>query len=120
MFNLKDFEGEVAKKAKVDSGIMTIGDMVDHLLKEIAFYGCGFGWTTASDEAEEIHVIFHYTEKTHGLSSNGYITNLKIMIGAEIRYQQRTAKTFKAIEGFSWNLDITNDEEVFALILRKM
>ena len=117
MFNLKGFNGEVAK---VNSGIMNIGDMVCHLLKEIAFYGCGFGWSTASNEIEEIHILFPYTELSHGLTPSGYITNLKIMLCAEIRYQQRIAKTFKPIKKFSWNLDITDNEEVFGLILRKM
>lgn len=117
MYNVKDFEGEVAK---VNSEAMTAGDMVRHLLKEIAFYGCGFGWSTASNEVEEIHILFPYTEKTHGLTSSGYITNLKIMLGAEIRYQHRIAKTFKPIKDFSWNIDSTDSEEVFALILRKM
>ena len=117
MYNVKDFEGEVAK---VNSGIMSIGDMVDHLLKEIAFYGCGFGWSTASNEVEEKHILFPYTEKTHGLSSTGYVTNLKIMLCAEINYQRRIAATFSPIEGFDWNVDVTDNEEVFALILRKM
>lgn len=115
MLNLKEFEAEVAK---VNSERMNIGDMVCHLLKEIAFYGCGFGWSTASNEVEEI-LLFPYTEKTHGLTSTGYITNLKIMLGAEINYQRRITKTFKPIKGFSWNIDSTDSKEVFALILRK-
>ena len=118
MFDLKEFEGEV-EVAKINSGIMSIGDMVDHLLKEIAFYGCGFGWSTASNEAEEIHITFPYTEKTHGLTSTGYITNLKIMMCAEIKYQYKVAKTFKPISNFDWNIEKTNNEDFFMLILRK-
>ena len=116
MFSLKEFEGEVAK---VNSGIMNVGEMVRQLLKEIAFYGSGFGWST-SDDIEEVHVLFPYTEKTHGLTSSGYITNLKIMLGAEIRHQHRVAKTFNPIKDFSWNIDVTDDDEVFVLILRKL
>ena len=117
MFSLKEIEGEVAK---VNSELMNVGDMVSQILKEIAFYGCGFGWTTATDEVEEIHIMYHYTEKTHGLTSSGYITNLKIMLGAEIRYQHHVAKTFNPIKGFSWGIDVTDSDEVFVLILRKM
>lgn len=116
MFSLKEFNGEVAK---VNSGIMSIGDMVDHLLKEIVFYGYGFGWSTASNETEEIHITFPYTEKTHGLTSSGYVTNLKIMLCAEINYQRRIAATFSPIEGFDWNVDVTDNEDFFMLILRK-
>ena len=119
MLRLKEFAGEV-EVAKVNSGIMNIGDMVCHLLKEIVFYGSGFGWNTSSNEFEEIYILFPYTELTHGLTSSGYIANLKIMLCAEIRYQQRIAKIFKPIKKFSWNIDVTDNEEAFILILRKM
>ena len=118
MYNVKDFEGEVAKHLNYE--LMSIGDMVSELLKEIVFHGCGFGWTTASDEIEEVHIMYHYTEKTHGLTSSGYIANLKIMLGAEIHYLTRTEKIFKPIKGFKWNIVNTDDEDFFVLVLRKM
>lgn len=115
MFNLNEFD----EVEKLNYGIMNVGDMVEHLLKEIVYYSCGCGWSTAANEVEEKHIWFHYTEKTHGLTSSGYITNLKIMLGAEINYLHRKAKIIKPIKGFDWNIDITDNEDVFVLILRK-
>ena len=116
MYNVKDFEGEVAK---VNYEAMTAGDMVRQLLKEIAFYASGFGWSTDSNEAEEIQIMYPYSERSHGLTSTGYITNLKIMMCAEIKYQYKVAKTFKSISDFDWNIEKTNNEDFFMLILRK-
>lgn len=60
MFNLKDFNGTLVPEPYIAN---SFDELQHQLLKEIAFYGSGFGWSTTSNEAEEHHILFPYLKK---------------------------------------------------------
>ena len=95
-------------------------DLAREILKEIVFYATGFGWTTASGEAEEIQILFPYVEKTQEESSKAYIDSLKFSIRAQIRYRHCVTKTFNSIKDFSWSLEVSDNKEFFILTVFKM
>ena len=117
MFDLKEFNGTLVTEPY---SVNSFNELERQILKEIVFYGSGFGWNTTSNEVEEHHFLFPYADKESAESLEGYITNLKIFLEAKIRYQYRVAKTFKAMEGFSWSIDVTDNKAFFVLSLFKM
>ena len=117
MFDLKEFNGTLIPKPYMANSFK---ELQRQLLKEIVFYGSGFGWITASNEAEEHHILFPYAEKEYDEPSEAYINNLKIFLSAEIRYRHRVTKTFNAIKDFSWDIDVTDNKDFFVLTVFKM
>ena len=117
MFDLKEFNGTLIPEPY---SLNSSKELQRQLLKEIVFYGSGFGWNTLFNEAEEQHFLFPYIDREPTESLEDYIATLRIKLGAEIRYQHRVAKTFKAIEGFSWSIDVTDNDAFFVLSLFKM
>ena len=118
MFDLKEFNGTlVTEPYRVNS----FNELKRQILKEIVFYGSGLGWRRqCSNEVEEQYILFPYAEKEEEPSVD-YIKNLKFLIGAEITYFRNCVTgTFNAIKDFSWDIDVTDDDEVFVLIFRKM
>lgn len=114
MADVKEVKGEVY-------GRSNLYDLSREILKEIVFYATGFGWTTASGEAEEIQILFPYVEKTQEESSKGYIDSLKFLIRAQIRYRHCVTKTFNSIKDFSWSLEeVADNKDFFVLIVFKM
>ena len=113
MANVKEVKDEVY-------GMSNFNDLTREILKEIIFYASGFGWTTASDEAEEIHILFPCVEKAQEESSKGYIDSLKILIEAQIRYRHCVAKTFNPIKDFSWSLEAPDNKDFLVLTVFKM
>ena len=118
MFDLKEFNGTLVTEPY---SVNSFNELERQILKEIVFYGSGFGWsTTGFNKVEEHHFLFPYIDNTSAESLEGYITTLKIFLEAKIRFQYRVAKTFKAIEGFSWSIDVTDNKDFFVLSLFKM
>ena len=118
MFNLKEFNGTLISESYM---VNSFDDLQRQVLKEIVFYGSGLGWRQCSNEVEEHYILFPYAEKEREEPSEDYIKNLKFLVDAEIRYYRNCVTgTFNAIKDFSWNVDITDNEEAFVLILRKM
>ena len=117
MFNLKEFNGTLIPEPY---SLNSSKELQRQLLKEIVFYGSGFGWNTLFNEAEEQHFLFPYIDREPTESLEDYIATLRIKLGARIRLQRRVLKTFNPIEGFSWCIEATDNKDFFALILRKM
>ena len=118
MFDLKEFNGTlVTEPYRVNS----FNELKRQILKEIVFYDSGLGWRRqCSNEVAEQCILFPYAEKGEEPSAD-YIKNFKFLIGSEITYFRNCVTgTFNAIKDFSWNVDITDNEEAFVLILRKM
>ena len=113
MANVKEVKDEVY-------GMSNFNDLSREILKEIIFYASGFGWTTASDDVEEVKILFPYVEKTQEESSKGYLKSLKILIEAQIRYCRCVAKTFNPIKDFSWCLEAPDNEDFLVLTVFKM
>ena len=118
MFDLKEFIGTLVTEPY---SVNSFDELKREILKEIVFYGSGLGWRRqCSNEVEEQCILFPYAEKGEEPSAD-YIKNFKFLIGAEITYFRNCVTgAFKPIKDFSWDLDITDNEEVFALILRRM
>ena len=118
MFSLKEFNGTLISEPYMAN---SFDELKRQVLKEIAFYGSGLGWRRqCSNEVEEHCILFPYAEKGSDASED-YIKNFKFLVDAEIRYYRNCVTgTFQPIKDFGWNLDITDNEKVFALILRKM
>ena len=118
MFDLKEFNGTLVTEPY---SVNSFDELKRQILKEIVFYGSGLGWRRqCSNEVEEQYILFPYAEKEEEPSVD-YIKNLKFLIGAEITYFRNCVTgTFNAIKDFSWDIDVTDDDEVFVLILRKM
>ena len=117
MFDLKDFNGTLVTEPY---SVNSFDELERQILKEIIFYASGFGWTTASGEAEEIQILFPYVEKTQEESSKAYIDSLKFSIRAQIRYRHCVTKTFNSIKDFSWSLEVSDNKEFFILTVFKM
>lgn len=117
MFDLKEFNGTLVTEPY---SVNSFDELQRQILKEIVFYGSGFGWKTAFNEAEEHYFLFPYIDEEPVESLEGYIATLKIMLEAKIRLQHRVLKTFNAIEGFSWSIDVTDNKDFFVLSLFKM
>ena len=118
MFSLKEFEGTLVTEPY---SVNSFDELKRQILKEIVFCGSGLGWRRqCSNEVEQQCILFPYVEKGSDTSEE-YIKNLKFLVGSEMCYYRNCVTgTFNAIKDFSWSLDITDNEEVFALILRKM
>lgn len=118
MFDLKEFNGTpVTEPYSVNS----FDELERQILKEIVFYGSGFGWSTASNEVEDQYILVPYAEKECDESSEDYIKNLKFVVGAEIRYRHCVTRTFNAIKDFNWPLEeVTDNKDFFVLIVFKM
>ena len=117
MFDLKEFNGTLVTEPY---SVNSFDELQRQILKEIVFYGSGFGWNTGSNEAEEHSFLFPYIDEEPVESLEGYIASLRIMLEAKIRLQHRVLKTFNAIEGFSWSIDVTDNKDFFVLSLFKM
>ena len=117
MFDLKDFNGTLVTEPY---SVNSFDELERQILKEIVFFGSGFGWSTAFNEVEEHHFLFPYIDKESAESLEGYIATLRIMLEAKIRLQHRVLKTFNAIEGFSWSIDVSDNNDFFVLSLFKM
>ena len=117
MFNLKDFNGTLISEPYMAN---SFEELERQLLKEIVFYGSGFGWSTASNEAEEHYILFPYAKKESDEPSEGYIDSLKILLSSEIHYRHRAIKTFNPIKDFSWNIEATDNKDFFVLSVFKM
>ena len=113
MADVKELKDEVYGRLNFD-------ELTREILKEIIFYASGFGWTTASDDVEEVHILFPYVEKAQEESSKGYIDSLKILIRAQIRYCRCVAKTFNPIKDFSWSLKVSDNKDFLVLTMFKM
>ena len=117
MFDLKEFNGTlVTEPYRVNS----FNELENQVLKEIVFYGSGFGWNTLFNEVEEQHFLFPYIDREPTESVESYIHTLRIKVGAKIRLQHRVLKTFNAIEDFSWSIDVTDNKDFFVLTVFKM
>ena len=118
MFDLKEFNGTLIPEPYM---VNSFKELQRQLLKEIVFYGSGFGWSTPSNEVEEQYILFPYAEKECDESSKDYIKNLKFLVSAEIRYRHCVTRTFNAIKDFSWSLEeVTDNKDFFVLIVFKM
>ena len=117
MFDLKDFNGTLVTEPY---SVNSFDELERQILKEIVFFGSGFGWSTAFNEVEEHHFLFPYIDKESAESLEGYIATLRIMLGARIRLQRRVLKTFNPIEGFSWCIEPTDNKDFFVLTVFKM
>ena len=117
MFDLKEFNGTLIPEPY---SLNSSKELQRQLLKEIVFYGSGFGWNTLFNEAEEQHFLFPYIDREPTESLEGYVASLRIMLEAKIRLQHRVLKTFNSIEGFSWSIDVTDNKDFFVLSLFKM
>ena len=117
MFELKEFNGTLVTEPY---SVNSFDELQRQILKEIVFYGSGFGWNTGSNEAEEHYFLFPYIDEEPVESLEGYIASLRIMLEAKIRLQHRVLKTFNAFEGFSWSIDVTDNKDFFVLSLFKM
>ena len=117
MFDLKEFNGSVTK---VPYSVNSFDELKRQILKEIVFYGSGLGWRRqCSNEVEEHCILFPYAEKEEEPSAD-YIKNFKFLIGSEICYYRNCVTGAKPIKDFSWSLEVTDNKDFFALILRKM
>ena len=117
MFDLKEFNGTLISEPYM---VNSFDELQRQVLKEIVFYGSGLGWRQCSNEVEEHYILFPYAEKGEEPSAE-YIKNFKFLIGSEITYFRNCVTgAFKPVTDFSWDIDITDNEEVFALILRRM
>lgn len=117
MFDLKEFNGTLVTEPY---SVNSFNELERQILKEIVFYGSGFGWSTAFNEVEEHHFLFPYIDDEPVESLEGYIATLRIKLEAKIRLQHRVLKTFNAFEGFSWSIDVTDNKDFFVLSLFKM
>ena len=117
MFDLKKFNGTMIPEPYVANSFK---ELERQLLKEIVFYGSGFGWSTASNEAEEHHILFPYAAKESDEPSEGYLDSLRILLTSEIHFRHRATKTFNAIKDFSWNIEATDNKDFFVLSVFKM
>ena len=118
MFDLKEFNGTLVTEPY---SVSSFDELKREILKEIVFYGSGLGWRRqCSNEVEEHCILFPYAEKEEEPSAD-YIKNLKFLLGSEICYYRTCVTgTFKAIEGFSWSIDVTDNDAFFVLSLFKM
>ena len=117
MFNLKEFNGTLISEPYM---VNSFDELQRQVLKEIVFYGSGLGWRQCSNEVEEHYILFPYAEKEREEPSEDYIKNLKFLLGSEICYYRNCVTGAKPIKDFSWSLEVTDNKDFFALILRKM
>ena len=117
MFDLKEFNGTLIPEPY---SLNSSKELQRQLLKEIVFYGSGFGWNTLFNEVEEQHFLFPYIDREPTESVESYIDTLRIKLGARIRLQRRVLKTFNPIEGFSWSINTTDNKDFFVLTVFKM
>lgn len=118
MFELKEFNGTLVTEPY---SVNSFDELQNQVLKEIVFYGSGFGWSTAFNEVEEHHFLFPYIDKEESVKSlEDYIATLRMKLGARIRLQRRVLKTFNPIEGFSWCIEATDNKDFFVLTVFKM
>ena len=116
MFNLKEFNGTLISEPYM---VNSFDELQRQVLKEIVFYGSGLGWRQCSNEVAEQCILFPYAEKGEEPSAD-YIKNFKFLIGSEITYFRNCVTGTKPIKDFSWDIDVTDNKDFFALILRKM
>ena len=117
MFDLKEFNGTLVTEPY---SVNSFNELQRQILKEIVFYGSGFGWNTGSNEGEEHYFLFPYIDEEPVESLESYIASLRIKLEAKIRLQHLVLKAFNAIEGFSWSIDVTDNKDFFVLSLFKM
>ena len=117
MFDLKEFNGTLISEPYMAN---SFDELKRQVFKEIAFYGSGLGWRRqCSNEVAEQCILFPYAEKGEEPSAD-YIKNFKFLIGSEITYFRNCVTGTKPIKDFSWDIDVTDNKDFFALILRKM
>ena len=117
MIVLKEFNGSISEPHMANS----FDELKTQVIKEIVFYATGLGWRQCSNVVEEQCILFPYVEKERE-TSDEYIRELEFLVGAEIRYFRNcvTGTYDKPIDGFCWNLDITESKDFFALVLHRL